>query len=79
MEIKLKRLHSKAAHRWSGIGRRHDSSQSLYGYKNYYIKTNYHYKGWEVYEGDKRISPILPEYMSFKEAKDWLKNHIKKQ
>ena len=74
--MKLKRLHKKNAHWWSGIGHRHDSSQSLYGYKDYFIKTNYHYKGWEVYKGEKRISPLTIHDMSFKEAKEWLKNHI---
>lgn len=75
--MKLRRLHIKNAHRWSGIGHRHDSSKSLYGYKDYFIKTNYHYKGWEVYKNDQKISPVQPEYMSFKEAREWLENYIK--
>lgn len=75
MKIKLKRLHDELAHVWSGIGHYHDSSKSLYAYKQYRIKTNHAYMGWEVFEGDKQISPYGIG-MSFKEAREWLENYL---
>jgi len=51
MKIKLRRLHNNNAH----VGRcynnyRHDSSKSLYGYKNFRIRTDDYYGGWYVEE-----------------------------
>lgn len=75
--IKLKRLHKKLTHVWSGVGHFHDSSKSLYGYKDYFIKTNDYYMGWNIYKGDKQINPVTPSGgMSFKEARIWLENHL---
>ena len=75
-KIKLKRLHKENAHVWGGIGHYHDSSKSLYGYKQYRIKTDHAYMGWYVATEDgKQISPIYLD-MSFKEAKEWLENYL---
>ena len=79
MKIKLKRLHDNLTHAWSGIGHYHDSSKSLYAYKQYRIKTYHAYMGWEVYEGEKQISPITGFGMSFKEAKEWLENYLDRE
>ena len=35
--------------------------------------------GWEVYEGEKQISPITGFGMSFKEAKEWLENYLDRE
>jgi hypothetical protein len=76
MKIKLKKLHGDSAHVWGGIGHYHDSSKSLYGYKQYRIKTDHAYMGWYVATEDgKQISPIYLD-MSFKEAKEWLENYL---
>jgi len=78
--IKLKRLHKELTHVWSGIGHYHDSSKSLYGYKDYFIKTNDYYMGWNVYKGEKKISPVtLDSGMSFKEARAWLEDYLKEE
>jgi hypothetical protein len=75
--IKLKRLHKELTHVWSGVGHRHDSSKSLYGYKDYFIKTNDYYMGWNVYKGEEQINPVTFRSMSFKEAREWLENYLK--
>ena len=78
--LKLKKLHGKYTHGWSGVGHYHDSSKSLYGYKDYFIKTNDYYMGWNVYKGEKKISPItLDSGMSFKEARAWLEDYLKEE
>ena len=75
-KIKLKKLHKELTHAWSGVGHYHDSSKSLYGYKEYRIKTNDYYMGWYVCkEGGERISPLYID-MSFKEARQWLENYL---
>jgi hypothetical protein len=78
MKIKLKRLHKELTHVWSGIGHRHDSSRSLYGYKQYRIKTRDFYQGWEVYDNETQISPV-GFGMTFKEARQWLENFLDTQ
>jgi hypothetical protein len=78
MKIKLKRLHKELTHVWSGIGHRHDSSRSLYGYKQYRIKTRDFYQGWEVYDGETQISST-GFGMTFKEARQWLENFLDTQ
>ena len=78
MKIKLKKLHEELTHVWSGIGHRHDSSRSLYGYKQYRIKTRDFYQGWEVYDGETQISPT-GFGMTFKEARQWLENFLDTQ
>jgi len=77
--IKLKRLHKELAHVWGGIGHRHDSSKSLYGYKEYFIKTSDYYMGWNIYKGEDQINPITVDGMSFKEAREWLDNYLKEK
>lgn len=76
MKIKLKKLHAKGLHPqgcWNNYV--HDSSRSLYGYKQYRIKTSSYYKDWEVYDGEIQISPTRLG-RSFKEARDWLENYL---
>lgn len=83
MEIKLKRLHSNNAH----VGRcynnyRHDSSKSLYGYKNFRIRTNDNYSGWyveEIRDGVRHRISEDPFGMTFKEARQWLENFLQKE
>ena len=80
MEIKLKRLHNNNAH----VGRcynnyRHDSSKSLYGYKNFRIRTDDYNGGWYVEEIIGGIRNQISDYrfnMTFKEAKKWLENFL---
>jgi len=50
MKIKLKRLHDKNVHvgRCVFNGYRHNSSRSLYGYKNFRIRTDDYYGGWYI-------------------------------
>jgi hypothetical protein len=79
MAIKLKRLHKELTHVWSGIGHFHDSSRSLYGYKQYRIKTRDYYMGWEVYDGETQISNSNGFGMSFKEARQWLEDYLKEK
>jgi hypothetical protein len=78
MKIKLKRLHEELTHVWSGIGHYHDSSRSLYGYKQYRIKTRDIYMGWEVYDGETQISDSNGFGFTFKEAREWLENYLDK-
>jgi hypothetical protein len=75
MKIKLKKLHGELVHAWGGVGHYHDSSKSLYGYKEYRIKTDDYYQGWFVCKEDERISPPHLD-MSFKEAREWLENYL---
>jgi len=78
--IKLKKLHGKYTHGWSGVGHYHDSSKSLYAYKEYRIKTNDIYMGWNIFKGDEQLNPITPSCgMSFKEAKEWLEDYLKEE
>ena len=77
MKIKLKKLHGEHAHSWGGVGHYHDSSRSLYGYKEYRIKTDNYYQGWFVCKEDEKISPPHLD-MSFKEAREWLENYLDK-
>ena len=35
--------------------------------------------GWNIYKGEKQINPITPDYMSFKEAREWLENYLKEK
>ena len=80
MKIKLERLHNNNAH----VGRcynnyRHDSSKSLYGYKNFRIRTDDYYGGWYVEEIRGGIRNRISDYrfsMTFKEAKKWLENFL---
>jgi hypothetical protein len=80
MKIKLKRLHSSNAH----VGRcynnyRHDSSKSLYGYKNFRIRTDFYAGGWYVEEIKDSVRHQISNDkfgMTFKEAKKWLENFL---
>ena len=77
MKIKLSKLHAKGLHPQGCYNNYvHDSSRSLYGYKQYRIKTLCNYQGWEVYDGETQISPIAYG-MTFKEAREWLENYLK--
>ena len=78
MKIKLKKLHEKLTHNWQGIGHCHNSSGSLYGYKQYRIKTNERYMGWRVYDGETQISDYEVGGFTFKEAREWLENYLDK-
>ncbi len=79
MKVKLTKLHKENAHNWSGIGHRHESSRSLYAYKQYRIKTDDYYMGWFVCHGDgERLSPFSPN-MSFKEVRQWLEDYLKEK
>jgi hypothetical protein len=75
MKINLTKLHKGKHLQGCYNNYVHDSSKSLYAYKQYRIKTNYHYMGWEVYDGETQISPI-GFGMSFKEARQWLKDYL---
>jgi len=76
MRIKLIKLHPKRQHLQGCYNHYvHDSSKSLYGYKQYRIKTFSLYKDWEVYDGEVQISPTRIG-RSFKEARDWLENYL---
>ena len=57
--IKLKKLHEGIHPQGCYNNYAHDSSKSLYGYKEYFIKTHYAYMGWNIYQGEKQINPIL--------------------
>ena len=80
MEIKLKRLHSNNAHVGTCYNNyRHDSSKSLYGYKNFRIRTDFYAGGWYVEEIRGGIRNKISDYrlcMTFKEAKKWLEQYI---
>ena len=82
MEIKLKRLHNKnvyASRHYNNY--RHDSSKSLYGYKNFRIRTDDYYGGWYIEEIRGGIRNQISDYrlsMTFKEAKKWLEQYIQK-
>jgi hypothetical protein len=76
MKIKLTKLHPKGQHPQGCFNNYvHDSSRSLYGYKQYRIKTLSYYKDWEVYDGEIQISPT-GFGRSFKEAREWLENYL---
>ena len=78
--IKLKRLHDKDTHLSKHTTRnyQHNSCNSEYGYKDYRI--NGTSLDWNVYGTDStRLDPITPDYMSFKEAREWLENYLKEK
>ncbi|HAI36872.1 MAG TPA: hypothetical protein DCM40_01375 [Maribacter sp.] len=83
MEIKLKRLHNKNVYADRHYNHyRHDSSKSLYGYKNFRIRTNDYYGGWcveEIRAGIRNQISNYSLYMSFKEAKKWLEQYIEER
>jgi len=79
MKIKLKKLHAKLDHVCSGVGHYHDSSKSLYAYKEYRIKTDDSYMGWYVCrENGENLNESIIGGMTFKEAREWLENHLDK-
>jgi len=79
MKVKLKRLH-KGKHQQNCYNNYvHDSSKSLYGYKDYFIKTDDYYMGWNVYKGEEQINTITISGMNFKEAREWLENYLEKK
>lgn len=78
--IKLKRLHDKDTYLSKHTTRnyQHNSCSSEYGYKDYRI--NGTSLDWNVYGTDgRRLNPTTPDYMSFKEAKEWLENYLKEK
>tara|TARA_Y100000114_G_C11575466_1_gene238501 strand:- start:179 stop:427 length:249 start_codon:yes stop_codon:yes gene_type:complete len=78
--IKLKKLHEGKHLQGCYDNYSHDSSKSLYGYKEYFIKTDYAYMGWNIYKREKQINPITPSNgMSFKQAREWLDNYLQEK
>jgi len=71
-KIKLKRLHPKDTHagRDIEITYSHDSSRSVYGYKDYRIKYDY---AWYVEKDGERLTR---KWLMFSEAREWLENHL---
>ena len=74
--FKLKRLHPKNTHVIYN-NYLHDSTLSEYGYKDYRIKSDGTFSGWFVEKKGKRLTSLLG--LGFKEARSWLKTHIKRE
>ena len=80
--IKLTKLHKVKHPQGCYNNYRHDSSKSLYGYKNFRIRTDDHYGGWYVEEIRGGIRNQISDYrlcMTFKEAKKWLEEYLDKE
>lgn len=74
--MKLKRIHDKDTHNWTGNGHYHNSTKSIYKYKNYIIKNNG--VGWNLYNlKNEQLNPITYKENSFKEVKQILKDFLK--
>ena len=78
--IKLKKLHDKDTYLSKHATRnyQHNSGNSEYAFKDYRIRGTS--LNWNVYCKDgTRLDPIIPDDMNFKEAREWLENHLKEK
>lgn len=67
-------MHNKDAHNWTGVGHHHNSTKSIYQYKNYIIKKR---DGWNIYDSENnQVNPISHKEYSFKEIKKVLKSLV---